>query len=116
MPERIQLRRAAGWRMPTGAVKVDRGTAFGNPYRVEQHGREHALDEFSRLLARPDRRYERSDGQVREYPPDNLLWTALAGRDLACWCRLDVPCHADLLLAHLEALGEGYDEDPGEFA
>lgn len=23
----------------------------------------------------------------------------LAGRDLACWCRLDQPCHADVLLA-----------------
>ncbi|MDP6564592.1 MAG: DUF4326 domain-containing protein, partial [Alphaproteobacteria bacterium] len=22
----------------------------------------------------------------------------LAGRDLACWCRLDGPCHADVLL------------------
>lgn len=22
----------------------------------------------------------------------------LAGRDLACWCRLDQPCHADVLL------------------
>ena len=23
---------------------------------------------------------------------------SLAGRDLACWCKLDQPCHADLLL------------------
>jgi hypothetical protein len=23
---------------------------------------------------------------------------ALAGRDLACWCPLDQPCHADVLL------------------
>jgi uncharacterized protein DUF4326 len=23
---------------------------------------------------------------------------ALRGRDLACWCPLDVPCHADVLL------------------
>ena len=22
----------------------------------------------------------------------------LRGRDLACWCRLDAPCHADVLL------------------
>lgn len=22
----------------------------------------------------------------------------LAGADLACWCRLDQPCHADVLL------------------
>jgi hypothetical protein len=24
--------------------------------------------------------------------------TALAGHDLACWCPLDSPCHADILL------------------
>lgn len=23
---------------------------------------------------------------------------ALRGKDLACWCRLDQPCHADVLL------------------
>lgn len=34
MPTRIQLRRTKGWRMPAGAVKVDRTTAFGNPWRV----------------------------------------------------------------------------------
>ena len=34
MPTRIQLRRTKGWRMPAGTVKVDRTTAFGNPWRV----------------------------------------------------------------------------------
>jgi len=24
--------------------------------------------------------------------------SALAGKDLACWCPLDQPCHADVLL------------------
>ena len=26
-------------------------------------------------------------------------WFVSAGRDLACWCPLDGPCHADVLLA-----------------
>ncbi len=30
MPERILLRRTKGWRMPEGAVKVDRSTKWGN--------------------------------------------------------------------------------------
>jgi hypothetical protein len=32
----------------------------------------------------------------------DFAWSArrdLAGRDLACWCPLDGPCHADVLLA-----------------
>jgi hypothetical protein len=29
---------------------------------------------------------------------------ALRGKDLACWCRLDQPCHADILLEFLHAL------------
>jgi hypothetical protein len=34
---------------------------------------------------------------------EHLTWihdhvTELAGRDLACWCPLDGPCHADVLL------------------
>jgi hypothetical protein len=32
-----------------------------------------------------------------ELPPTPDL-TALRGRDLACWCPLDQPCHADVLL------------------
>lgn len=33
----------------------------------------------------------------------------LAGRDLACWCPLDFPCHGDVLLE----LANGPDEDTG---
>ncbi|ULB10701.1 DUF4326 domain-containing protein [Cereibacter azotoformans] len=32
MSKRIQLSRAKGWRMPPGAVKVDRSTKWGNPW------------------------------------------------------------------------------------
>lgn len=38
MPERIQLKRAKGWRLPYGAVSVARPTKWGNPfaYRTER--------------------------------------------------------------------------------
>ncbi|WP_165368501.1 DUF4326 domain-containing protein [Serinicoccus sediminis] len=32
------------------------------------------------------------------YPPLQEIRDELAGRDLACWCPLDEPCHADVLL------------------
>jgi len=34
-----------------------------------------------------------------EPPALETLRAALAGRNLACWCALNGPCHADLLLA-----------------
>lgn len=34
MAARIQLSRAKGFKLPFGAVKVDRTTPFGNPYRI----------------------------------------------------------------------------------
>lgn len=34
MAERIQRRRTAGWRLPDGAVIVDRTSRWGNPFRI----------------------------------------------------------------------------------
>jgi len=38
-PRRIQLRRIKGWRMPSGTIKVDRATVFGNPWIPGAPGR-----------------------------------------------------------------------------
>ena len=32
------------------------------------------------------------------YPTPEKIRAELAGKDLACWCPLDQPCHADVLL------------------
>ena len=41
-------------------------------------------------------------GEVRPGPPAPVsiaqVQSELRGRDLACWCPLDQPCHADVLL------------------
>jgi hypothetical protein len=37
MPERIQLRRAKGWRKPDGVVVVARPTRWGNPYTFDRY-------------------------------------------------------------------------------
>jgi hypothetical protein len=37
--------------------------------------------------------------RFRDEPLRLASWVApLLGRDLACWCPLDQPCHADVLL------------------
>lgn len=37
-PQRIQLSRKKGWRMPPNTLKVDRTSKWGNPFVVGVHG------------------------------------------------------------------------------
>lgn len=92
MPQRIQLSRQKGWRKPEGAVIVARPSRWGNPIRIGDlwcgipiETRQEAVNAFRALVdANPTYRAE--------------VAYELAGRDLACWCPLDEPCHADVLL------------------
>ena len=90
MPTRVQLRRQRGWRKPAYAVVVARPSRWGNPHRAAARTPEAhraAVEAFrADLLA-----------GVLPYTTDDVR-RALAGRDLACWCRPDLPCHADVLL------------------
>jgi hypothetical protein len=86
-PTRIQLRRTKGWRKPANAVVVARPSIWGNPHRVDELGRDEAVRRYrDDLLAG---RLGVSVDDVRR---------ELRGRDLACWCRPEQPCHADVLL------------------
>ncbi len=99
MPERIQLSRRKGWRKPEGAIVVARPSKWGNPYtlaelRIDYPG---ADVEELRRMATSDFRVM-LEGKWGEDRGDYPLVTELAGHDLACWCPLDQPCHADVLL------------------
>ena len=78
---RIQLRRSKGWRKPVGAVVVARPGRWGNPYKVGVHvaTAAEAVRLYRILIEGHD-------------------LTPLRGHDLACWCPLNQPCHADVLL------------------
>ncbi|MGB8275191.1 MAG: DUF4326 domain-containing protein [Alphaproteobacteria bacterium] len=85
MPKRIQVRRTKGFRLPTGTVYVGRPTKWGNPYRPGPHlTREEMVARY--------RNYLLSNRELM------AALDALRGHDLACWCRLDEACHADVLL------------------
>lgn len=115
MPRRIQRSRAKGWRMPEGAVYVGRGSRWGNPWRVVQSTNGQWWCEIQGPRGRrgplPDRQtatlcavaaYRRMithplQGAVElDFGPETLA--RLRGKHLSCWCRLDQPCHADVLL------------------
>jgi len=93
MPKRIQRKRTKGWRMPAGAVYVGRPSKFGNPYDWQ-------TNPYYRTRAACVEAYRYSLGAglragIRALA-DGL--EELRGKDLACWCPLDQPCHADVLL------------------
>ena len=116
MPQRIQLRRTAGWLMPEGAIVVSRPSRGGNPFQVTRE-----VGVGWSLRGIPEQRGEwtgigrelacaYAKGLYRSWlhgdlkfdfplqPPASDDIAALAGHDLACWCPLDFACHADVLL------------------
>lgn len=103
-PKRIQMSRRHPWRSEhPDAVIVARPSEWGNPWRVGDVG----------YLETPFRARE-GEVYVREItitpalavelyrqtilPEIDEIRSELSGRDLACWCPLDQPCHADVLL------------------
>lgn len=160
-PKRIQRKRTKGYRLPEGAVCVDRSTKWGNPFgyraytglarvpavldstaeweyegRISADGARHdyhhpdgrvtichvrymtraeIVETFRRALLEQDtpamraafpsgrgkwlgRWVGRNPNRHRAYVTVEDVRRELAGKDLACWCPLDQPCHADVLL------------------
>lgn len=82
MPIRVQLRRTKGWRMPANTVKVARPSPFGNYAGATKQD----FDEDLARMSNADRAFFMD--RVKE----------LHGKNLACFCPLHRPCHADTLL------------------
>lgn len=126
MPERLQLSRKKGFRLPLGAKSVARPHKWGNPFKVgHSYLTPMYLDPGWVDLARPGMVfYPFNESGWRKDNPQTLIWCEtvqqavswfgvwtrhggqrkaeavrdLCGLDLACWCPLDQPCHADVLL------------------
>lgn len=104
MPKRIQMTRQRPWRKDhPDAVIVARPSKWGNPFRVGVHGDAAACVARYRQLATglitmmpaPAPSYEQQ-AAAQDFIRNNLH--QLRGKDLACWCPLDAPCHGDILL------------------
>lgn len=114
-PQRIQLRRTAGWRLGPNARAVSRPSYYGNPYKPGDVYLTAPWMPFPIQTARTwegeapggDMRYVRciDVAQAVEWyrtwavyalDPDKIA--RLCGLDLACWCPPGSPCHADVLI------------------
>lgn len=102
MPKRIQRKRTKGWRMPEGAVCVDRSTKWGNPFEIGCGVVVRHADGEGVYLGKVETRDQAVSWYrafISHYPHvEQRARDQLRGKDLACWCPLDQPCHADVLL------------------
>ena len=92
---------------PPNTVKVDRTTKWGNPFVVGVNGtRAECVKSFQLLmggwitLGEPKGKdgtwhADKQRGYRKIVSRDHRH---LRGKNLACWCPLDQPCHADVLL------------------
>lgn len=98
-PHRVQLSRKKGWRMPPNTVKVDRSTRFGNPFAIGCNPAEFSADLPTTCDSIEEAIRLFRVGFVETWLALIPSWLdELRGKNLACWCPLDKPCHADVLL------------------
>ena len=107
MPKRVQMTRNKPWRADNpDAVAVARPSKWGNPFTVKD-----AVDigvraeDAQAFVVECYDNWLRGDRQNWMGPESDaaaeLILSSLSelrGKDLACWCPLDQPCHADVLL------------------
>jgi hypothetical protein len=66
------------------AVNVARPSRWGNSFRIAEWGREDAVAHFAKNL--------------KDAGASHVDFSFLRGKNLACWCAVGGPCHADVLL------------------
>ncbi len=113
--KRIQRKRTRGWKIPKNTFYVGRPYDFGNPFRLINGVIYYYFINrkiLSHWIIYDDNKsdYTMSDimyfyemwvtGKLTDdigLPPVPDI-ELLRGKDLACWCALDKPCHADVLI------------------
>lgn len=118
-PVRVQLSRRKGWTMPPDTIKVSRPTFYGNPFKIGRHYKrggggiprwgweftyteafEGHQDDTYTTIADAIQAVDWYRWYVGKWSADSIRTARekLGGKNLACWCALDQPCHADVLL------------------
>lgn len=116
--KRIQRKRTKGFKMPENAIYVGRPTKWGNPIKlvgdqiyINAGYRRKILDKWVWYslgdisdvihlyeLLWSHRSFADLDLQYWSDHFATLNLNELKGHDLACFCNLDTPCHADILI------------------
>jgi hypothetical protein len=110
MPLRVQRKRTKGYRLPPNTVSVCRPGKFGNPFKPDEcratgyegtdlEIKQRCASAFRAWLCEKDG-WLNWQGDEAEKTKAAILegLESLRGKNLACFCKLDEPCHADVLL------------------
>ena len=97
MNKRIQRKRIKGWHMPEGCVYVGRNSKWGNPFPLSNYTLEESLRRYREWL----------ENKLKNNPS---FLDELKGKDICCWCRIDRPCHGDIILEFLNKNNHRIDE------
>ena len=110
-PVRIQRSREKGFDLQLASramnglecVYVGRPTKFGNPFKANVMGAGPAITQFREWLKQHRMFMTPESAEQR----DELLKgiSELKGKNLACFCKISEPCHADVLLEMIGELG-----------
>lgn len=100
-PRRIQLSRKGGWTKPENTVVVSRPSKWGNPYKLG--GFVPGIGSLKTMADVVEAYRQNIESILAEETPAGAILRLdmeikLKGKNLACWCPLDQPCHADVLL------------------
>lgn len=101
-PIRIQRHRMKGWRTPPDTRYVGRPTVFGNPFDWRACSPDIGSQEWAKCVSvmffREWINGTREGFEARRLQLLDRL-SELQGKNLSCWCGINEPCHADVLLA-----------------
>jgi uncharacterized protein DUF4326 len=94
-PKRIQLSRKKGWHRPPNTIVVARPSKWGNPYSVGKKSNLGFVPDIPTAVKFHREWLEKTKAgqKIAE-----LAKAELRGKNLACWCSLDGPCHANTLI------------------
>lgn len=102
-PVRLQRKRTKGFNLQRAsqeanglpAISVARPSKWGNPFTVGMNHLDPLTDTWITKASA-----EQCVNLYRRWvcSSESIIRETLSGKNLACWCDLDQPCHADVLL------------------
>lgn len=85
------------WKKNPNAIYVGRGKGergkWGNPFKVSEYGLKKCLELYREWL-------------MEKLAHDPEFLEPLRGKDLVCFCKLDQPCHADIIIEMIEIISQ----------
>jgi len=79
---------------PEDAIRIDRGSKFGNPFKINKHGdKKEVVSKYYNYFHKKIEEDEEFKKAVEE----------LKGETLACWCA-PKRCHGDVIIEYLEGV------------